>query len=82
MKNVFRNFCSSLPAGARLLVLLYALGFPLVLFGHFTHLFNLYDWLALSPALVWTGQVWRVVSYAFLPGGVVDWVVSLFWLAT
>src|SRR5262245_41289597 len=82
MKNIFRNFYSSLPAGARVLVLMYALGFPLVLLGRFTHLFNLYDWLALSPALVWTGQVWRVVSYAFVPGGPIDWVVSLFWLVT
>ena len=38
--------------------------------------------LALSPALVWKGQVWRVVTYAFLPNGPLDWIVSLFWLAT
>ena len=81
MKNIFRNFFSSLPPGARLLVLAYALGFAAWI-AAFAHLFNLYDWLALSPAPVWKGQVWRVVTYAFLPGGVVDWVVSLFWLAT
>src|SRR5262249_25868344 len=37
---------------------------------------------AFSPGLVWKGQVWRLLTYAFLPNGIVDWVVSLFWLAT
>lgn len=82
MKNVFNRFFSSLPAGARLLLLAYALGFPVALAGHYAHLFNLYDWLPLMPASVWKGQVWRLLTYAFLPGGVVDWAVSLFWLAT
>lgn len=82
MNSVFNRFFSSLPTGARLLLLTYALGFPVALAGHYSHLFNLYAWLPLSPALVWKGQVWRLLTYAFLPGGVVDWAVSLFWLAT
>jgi membrane associated rhomboid family serine protease len=82
MKNGLRNFVSTMPIGSRLFLLAYALGYPLALAGHYTRLFELYDWLPLSPALVWKGQVWRVASYALLPGGVVDWVVSLFWLAT
>lgn len=81
MKKIFSNFFSSLPLGARLLVLAYALGFAAWI-AFFARLFNLYDLLALSPAAVWKGQVWRVVTYAFLPAGVVDWIVSLFWLAT
>jgi membrane associated rhomboid family serine protease len=82
MKTFLRNFLGSLPRGSFLLVLLYALGYPLALAGHYTHTFNLYDWLMLSPAVAWKGEVWRLVTYAFLPNGVVDWVVSLFWLAT
>lgn len=82
MKNSAHRFFSSLPAGARLLLLAYALGFPLALAGQYAHLFNLYAWLPLEPPRVWQGQVWRLVTYAFLPLGVVDWVVSLFWLAT
>ena len=82
MKTVFHNFVSSLPFGARLLVLFYALGFPLALAGHHTHKVELYDWLALLPPLVWKGEVWLALTYAFLPNGPVDWVVSLFWLAT
>lgn len=82
MKNGFHRFFSSLPAGARWLLLAYALGFPVALAGHYAHWFDLYQWLPLMPALVWKGQVWRLLTYAFLPGGVVDWAVSLFWLAT
>lgn len=82
MSGGVRSFISSIPTGMRLFLLLYALGYPLALAGHYSRTFELYDWLSLSPALVWKGQVWRVVSYVFLPGGTVDWVVSLFWLAT
>jgi membrane associated rhomboid family serine protease len=82
MKNGLRNFVSSMPLGTRLFLLAYALGYPLALAGHYTHTFELNDRLPLCPALIWKGQVWRVVSYVFLPGGTVDWVVSLFWLAT
>jgi membrane associated rhomboid family serine protease len=82
MKTVFHNFVSSMPFGARLLVLFYALGFPLALAGHYTHTVELNDWLALWPALARKGEVWCALTYAFLPAGVVDWVVSLFWLST
>jgi membrane associated rhomboid family serine protease len=82
MKTVFQRFFSSLPVGARLLILFYALGFPLAEIGHRTHAFDLYDWLALWPSLVRKGEVWSLVTYAFLPNGIVDWVVSLFWLGT
>jgi membrane associated rhomboid family serine protease len=82
MKRLFRNFFTSLPWGARLLVLVYALAFPVALAGHYTHAFDLYNWLGLSPALTWKGQVWRVVTYGFLPAGPIDWALGTFWLAT
>lgn len=82
MKKPSLKFFSTLPLGARLVLLVYLLGFPIALTGHYTHAFNLYHWLGLLPALVWKGQVWRLVSYSFLPGSMVDWFVSLFWLAT
>ena len=82
MKNMFRNFFSSLPLGVRLLLLVYVLAYPVALLGHYTHTFDLYDWLGLSPALVWKGQVWRVVTYGFLAASILDWVLSMFWLAT
>lgn len=71
-----------MPFGTRLFLLAFALGYPLALAGHYMRLFELYNWLPLSSAAVWKGQVWRLATYVFLPGGTVDWVVSLFWLAT
>jgi membrane associated rhomboid family serine protease len=82
MQTHFQKFFSSLPLGARLLVLSYALGFPLALLLSYTHILELSDWMALWPPWVRRGEVWYVVTYAFLPNGPVDWVVSLFWLAT
>ena len=82
MKTMFQRFFSSLPVGARLLVLAYALGYPLFLLGHYTRVTELSDWMALWPPWVRRGEVWYVVTYAFLPNGILDWVVSLFWLAT
>lgn len=82
MKKIFNNLFLSLPIGPRLLLLIFALGFPLAMLGHYTHTFELYGWLGLLPALVWKGQLWRMLSYGLLAGGPVDWAVSLFWLAT
>ena len=82
MKNLFRNYFSSLPWGMRLFLLIFVLGFPIAWIGHRAQLFELYDWFDLTPALVWKGQVWRVVTYAFLPAGPLDWAISIFWLAT
>jgi membrane associated rhomboid family serine protease len=82
MKKLLRNLFSSLPLGPRLFLLVFALGFPVAWMGAQFNLFDLYGWLALAPALVWKGQIWRLVSYAFLPAGPLDWIISLFWLAT
>jgi membrane associated rhomboid family serine protease len=60
----------------------YALGFPLALGLGYTHILRLSDWMALWPPWVRRGEVWYLITYAFLPNGPVDWVVSLFWLAT
>lgn len=60
----------------------YALGFPLAWVLAATHLSELGDWMALWPPWVRRGEVWYLVTYAFLPNGPVDWLVSLFWLAT
>jgi membrane associated rhomboid family serine protease len=63
-------------------VIVFVVGYPLAWVLARAGLFDLYGWLALTPALVWKGQVWRTVTYAFLPAGALDWAVSLFWLAT
>jgi len=82
MKNVFINFFRSLPLGPRLMVLIYAVAFPIGYAGHATHTFDFYPWLGLCPASVWKGQVWRLLSYGLLPARVADWLIGTFWLAT
>jgi membrane associated rhomboid family serine protease len=82
MKTLFRNFFSSLPLGTRLFLFSFIFGFPMAWIGRHAGWFDLYEWLALIPALVWKGQIWRVVTYAFLPMSPVDWLISLFWLTT
>ena len=82
MKRIFKNAFSSLAIGPRLLLLLFVLGFPLMLAGHYSHTYELYAWFAFSPDLVWKGEVWRLVTYAFMPMGILDWLISLFWLMT
>jgi membrane associated rhomboid family serine protease len=82
MKNLLRNYFLALPWGMRLFLLVFLLGFPVAWIGARSQLFDLNDWLALTPELLWKGQAWRAVTYAFLPTGPVDWAVSLFWLAT
>jgi membrane associated rhomboid family serine protease len=78
VKNIF-----ALPKGMLLFLGIYALSFPVIfleakLTGHSV----IAEWFGLTPALVWKGQVWRIVSYAFLAGGVVGWAINLFWFAT
>ena len=82
MKKLFRDYFSSVSPGARLVVLVYVLAFPIALVGRYTHTFELYGWLGLSPALVWHGQGWRLLTYGLLPAGPIDWALGTFWLAT
>ena len=78
IKNIF-----ALPKGMLVFLSLYALSFPVLwLEVQITHHSALVEWLGLSPALVWKGQVWRVMSYAFLAGGILGWAINLFWFAT
>jgi membrane associated rhomboid family serine protease len=79
MKAGFREFLS-LSNGGYLLLLVYAAVYPMVMAAHYARAFELGVWLDLSPALCWRGEIWRLVTYAFVPSGIVDWAVSLFWI--
>lgn len=76
------QFFSSLNVGSALLVGLFAVGYPLALAGHYSHTIELNAVGGLVPEVVWKGQVWRLFTYAFLAGSILDWLVSWFWLAT
>jgi membrane associated rhomboid family serine protease len=80
MKAVFRNFFSALSNGAYLLLLLYAAVYPLAMAAHYARVAEVGPWLDLSPALCWRGEIWRLVTYAFIPNGIVDWAVGLLWM--
>ncbi len=80
MKAVFRNYFSALSNGAYLLLLLSAAVYPLAMAAHFARLFELGPWLDLSPALCWRGEIWRLVTYAFIPNGIIDWAAGLLWM--
>lgn len=73
----------ALPKGMLLFLGIYALSLPAIwLEIYFTHHSMLVDWLGLTPALVWKGQVWRMVSYELLAVSVLGWAINLFWFAT
>ena len=82
MKTVLHRFLSSMPRGATIMLLFFVVLFPIAAAAHYFGWFNLYGLFAVERGLVLKGQVWRLLTYAFLPNGIVDWVVGLFWLAT
>lgn len=68
-----------LTPGAALFVAVMALAF----LGAATGLLNLYPRLALSPAAVWRGEVWRLFTYPFFPAGPLDLLMggwAVLWL--
>jgi membrane associated rhomboid family serine protease len=82
MNNPFKNILS-LPKGMLVFIAIYAASFPAIwLELHLADQSLLVKWFGLSPALVWKGQVWRIVSYAFFDAGILGWAVFLFWLIT
>lgn len=78
MKIFWQRFLALLTPGVRiLLALLVAVCFA-ALVGKSAHTFDLYGWLALSGAKFWGGQIWRIVTYALLPNGILDFVMNSF----
>lgn len=82
MNSPLKNILA-LPKGMLLFLGLYAASFPVIwLEVHLTQRSLVAEWLGLTPALVWKGQVWRLVTYAFLANNVIGWAINLFWFAT
>jgi membrane associated rhomboid family serine protease len=82
MKIPLARTFSSIPIGMRVLLLIYAFSFPVIQLGLLTHTFDLPAWVGLSPALVWKGQIWRVLTYGFFARSILAWGVNSFWLIT
>jgi len=53
--------------------------------GVYTGWYDLYHHLGLNPVAVWHGELWRLLTYPFLPLGMIDFLVgawSVLWLGT
>ena len=50
--------------GTRTLLVLLAVVYGAAVAGSLTHSFNLAVWLTLSGPQFWSGQIWRLASYA------------------
>lgn len=78
MNPLWKNFLASLTPGVRwLLAVLTAAGLATVI-GRLTHTFDLDGWLALSAQTFWHGQLWRLVTYAVLPAGLLNFFLNAF----
>jgi membrane associated rhomboid family serine protease len=76
MRNFWQRLSASLTPGVRVLLGLLAAAYLAAVIGRKIHAFDLYGWLALSGPDLWRGQVWRLVTYALLPAGILDFVMS------
>lgn len=81
MKHAYRNFLQPLKTGTRVLVLVMSLFYIAALVGGLTKQFNLFEWLGLRSTSVWHGEIWRVVSYAFVSPNLFNFVISIIMVA-
>jgi membrane associated rhomboid family serine protease len=76
MRNFWQRLSASLTPGVRVLLGLLAAAYLAAVIGTMLHAYNLRGWLALSGPDLWRGQVWRLVTYALLPAGIMDFVMN------
>ncbi|MGA2854146.1 MAG: rhomboid family intramembrane serine protease [Verrucomicrobiota bacterium] len=76
MKNFLQRFLASLTPGVRILLGLLAAAWLAAVIGKYLHAFDLRDWLAVSGPKFWSGQIWRLVTYALLPAGIMDFLMN------
>ena len=81
MNLSLKHVGSALTPGVRGLIVVLLATYVAALAGRFTGAYDLEGWLALSPRGVWQGQVWRLITYSFLPNAVFDFVLNGFALA-
>jgi membrane associated rhomboid family serine protease len=76
MKRLWRRFLEALMPGTRTLLVLLVVVYGAAVAGSVTHSFNLAGWLTLSGPQFWSGQIWRLASYALLPAGILDFIMN------
>jgi membrane associated rhomboid family serine protease len=76
MKTFWQRSLAALTPGVRLLLGLMTAAYVAATVGKSIHAFDLYGWLALSGPTFWSGQIWRLVTYALLPAGILDFLMN------
>ena len=78
MKNLWQRFTATLTPGVRVVLILQTVVYLAAVGGGLTNTFDLKHWLAASAPNFWHGQVWRIISYALLPTGIMDFLMNAF----
>jgi len=76
MSRFWHRILAALTPGVRLLIGSLAAIYLAAVIGEWLHAFDLYGWLALSGPKFWHGQIWRLVTYAWLPAGILDLLLN------
>ncbi len=80
MKKLYQDFLFPLKAGTRSLIALFALVYLAQVIGEKTKAYDLISWLAMDPRSVWSGQIWRLITYAFLTPSLALFVINILFI--
>ncbi len=78
MKKFQQQFLNSLTPGVSVLIALLGLVYLAVIAAKMTGTADLLEWIPLTGPQFRNGQVWRVVTYALVPAGIVDFIMNGF----
>jgi membrane associated rhomboid family serine protease len=77
MRSLWQRFVTALTPGVQVMLIVLTGVYVASVIGRMTQTIDLAGWLAVSTA-VWHGQVWRLVTYALLPAGIMDFLMNAF----
>jgi membrane associated rhomboid family serine protease len=76
MSRFWNKFLTALTPGVRILLAMLTATALATFIGQATGAFNLDGWLALTAQHFWHGQIWRLVTYALLPTGILNFILN------
>jgi membrane associated rhomboid family serine protease len=78
MRATWQRFLGPLTPGVRALLFVLTVAYVTAVFGLFSHVYNLYPWLALDGPGFWKGKVWPLATYGLLPATLLDFLFNWF----
>ena len=81
MKHAYHRFLLPLKTGTRVLIFVLALFYLAAFIGSHSQTFDLFEWFGLRSTSVWHGEVWRIISYAFVSPNLFNFVIDIILLA-